>query len=1282
MTGSLLAPEAEIHLLAIRKALANRNAAVMVGAGFSRNAEGGENLATWRQLSEALAAELEPKKPSGMFSPAGTSQLAEQYSRVFSPSHLEQLIKRCVPDDQVTPGSLHTALLKLPWSEVFTTNYDTLLERAADKLFEASYFTVYSREDIPQSKVQNRRRIVKLHGSFPSQRPFILTEEHYRTYPDKFAPFVNLVRQSLLENVVCLIGFSGDDPNFLHWLGWVRDMLDKHALPVYLFLAEEPTLGERKLYEARGVVPVVLPLGPNNDSKDYQARYRQLFEEMKRPLSDSPLDWGNFSAPEIKSGEQKDVDFSWFLNQLPALAKYRHTYPGWLIAPSKVRERFRIAADWLEMHLNSAWVRERLAILPAPLIISVIELYFWVQQIMLRPVDDNLAAICHDAVLAENACAVEGIAENQAQFLKRMSIFDTDSLRKAWVQATTTLLTWARQSHRVAQYNELRQKLQALAKKDSSAQDRLVYEEVLRYLQNADHCTALDIVTKWRPKSSDTYVQVLKASLLAESGDPSSAISLCEQAIEALRRQQRSRPDDPDLISKEAWACLVASLIQRSVNFIEIVQKAAQSTTQLENSDDSVDQPEKEDFNDRINALGVRGYSAREELNIALAELNAEAELPTAERQQTTNFELGSSSMTIRLGSQSDLRGKILASFAWLELIEHVGLLPHTRNINFYSKEMLQAAWWIRFADRPERSTGLLLRANQQDALKSHDSALPPHRTGWLNRYEVALLNEQAATELAAELLLLTMSEFDGSRPSSSTSNRMVFVIEVFGRLTIRVRDESLLLRWGQQLIELHRTEAFRENHSVWQPTCQAITRILESVSSHFQAHLLMLAFQIPLIPSTGFPEHLLEDWINLIKLSKTCSLEAQQRELIEWRPIVRDLLVKLRTPKSNEPSWLVWRRLEALRMSSLLTESERKEVGELLWGKAEPGQWPVIPNSVPALTLNWPAPKDDAIPQFLDKLLSRPLRPFGAGYMEMFPAHKRRSYHIGGADRDLSQVWFAINLRQPSLVQLADLIAWIGEWIDSEQSDLLVDINEHHEIRDSVLKIVVYLDEILALCIQQLSQVKKTSKTTRIKTQVLYLDAKLQPFHCERIKLHRALVNSGDREAATLDKQLRNIIRTMSSDDDLASNQAIRAALSFLGDASNHDQESLQPIFDATVACVYARRMPSLPRALDILVNLKQESWHRWLDSRSLLFLDIALDTLTSQLAYGATSRDPSITEELVPLLRFKTTQLAFVLVEVAGVESEAALRWLANSSTDPLPELRLGRFKFTEQC
>ncbi|EPH9811384.1 SIR2 family NAD-dependent protein deacylase [Pseudomonas aeruginosa] len=1271
MAGAFAAldAETEVHLLAIRKALANGNAAVMVGSGFSRNADGGENLATWSQLSEALSAELSPGREPGTFSPAGTSQLAEQYSRVFSPSHLEQLIKRCVPDDQVTPGPLHAALLKLPWAEVFTTNYDTLLERAADKLFEVSYFTVCSREDIPQSKVLNRRRIVKLHGSFPSHRPFILTEEHYRTYPEKFAPFVNLVRQSLLENVFCLIGFSGDDPNFLHWLGWVRDMLDKHSLPVYLFLTAEPTLGESKLYEARGVLPVILPIGGCGD-RDYQARYSQLFKELKKPLSDSPLDWGDCPhSSEIKHGESKDEDFTWFLNQLPALIEYRRSYPGWLIAPSKNRNKFRSVADWLQSHLHQEWTRQSLITLSPPLTLTVIELYCWVQQVMLCPLDDSLAVIGHDAVLAINVHALDDLAKEMPERLKQMGVTDANSLQKIWIQTAIALLAWARQSHRVAHYNELRQRLQPL----TAVQDRLVYEEVLRCLQNADRRTAFEMVTKWRPKSSDAYVQVLKASLLAEAGDPSSAILLCEQAIQVLRRQQRSRPDDPPLISKEAWACLVASLIQRAVEFSGLLQ----GTSQLGSQDDEPEHLERENFNDRINVLGARGYSAREELNTAAAKLNAEAELPTAEQQRTTNFELGSTSVTTRHGCTSDLREKISASFAWLELIERVGLMPHMQGGNFYTQEMLQAAWWARFADRPERSTGLLLRANQHDSLKPRDIALPPHRTGWLSRYEVAIISEETATDLAGELIRLTTTEFDGRRPAPGASRRIAFVIEVFGRLVIRVRDDSLLSQWGQQLLSLHRAVAFQSDPSAWKPACQALARVLESMPSAAQSRLLFLAFQLPLVPSIVVNDHQLEGWANLGELTKSSSLEDGQGESLDWRSVVQELLFKLRVPRSNEPSWLVWRRLEVLRVAGLLTADEKQEVGNLLWVAAEPGQWPVIPGADPASTLNWPSQAGGMASLFLDKLLDNQFRPFGSGYMQLTPAHKQRSYHIGGEGHTLSQLWFALRLNKPSLGQISKLISVIDEWVDAEQGDLLGDISVHHELRNSVALIIDYLDELLALCVQQLSQKKKGIKAAKLRSRILALDARLQLFPFERMKLHLALINSGDRQATELDALLRGIIHTLSSNSAKTSGQAARAARALLRDAGEQLRESIQSIFDATVACVYTRRMPSLLTALDILISLQQESWRRWLDSRSLLFLDVALGDLAIQLAYDSAVRDQSIPDESVPLLRFKAIQLAFALIEVAGVESEVARRWLTAAPGDPLPELRLGRFK-----
>lgn len=85
--------ESSVHIRAIRQALADGNAAVMVGSGFSLNAEGGAQLATWGALCEELYRALNPEwspQPNAPlpFSTSQVTQLGEQYARVLSQSAL------------------------------------------------------------------------------------------------------------------------------------------------------------------------------------------------------------------------------------------------------------------------------------------------------------------------------------------------------------------------------------------------------------------------------------------------------------------------------------------------------------------------------------------------------------------------------------------------------------------------------------------------------------------------------------------------------------------------------------------------------------------------------------------------------------------------------------------------------------------------------------------------------------------------------------------------------------------------------------------------------------------------------------------------------------------------------------------------------------------------------------------------------------------------------------------------------------------------------------------
>ena len=102
---------------------------------------------------------------------------------------------------------------------------------------ETYYNVVKDSYDISLSA--RRKSIYKIHGSLrePSatdygfdgdaHTQYIITQEDYDTYNDKHGAFVSMMRIDLLRNRFCIMGVSGGDANFLAWINWVKDVLDK-----------------------------------------------------------------------------------------------------------------------------------------------------------------------------------------------------------------------------------------------------------------------------------------------------------------------------------------------------------------------------------------------------------------------------------------------------------------------------------------------------------------------------------------------------------------------------------------------------------------------------------------------------------------------------------------------------------------------------------------------------------------------------------------------------------------------------------------------------------------------------------------------------------------------------------------------------------------------------------------------------------------------------------------------------------------------------------------------
>ncbi|MGG5577590.1 SIR2 family protein [Myroides sp. C15-4] len=139
------------------------------------------------------------------------------------------------------------------------------------KLSKNSFNLVTKASELSVSKNKN---IVKLHGSLRKNdveygfdgditTQYIFAKSDYESYPEKHEAFTQLMRISLLQESFCLIGFSGDDPNFLEWVKWVRDVLksskNKDSKIYFISTGKDDFTSSKKLFfENHNIYPIFL----------------------------------------------------------------------------------------------------------------------------------------------------------------------------------------------------------------------------------------------------------------------------------------------------------------------------------------------------------------------------------------------------------------------------------------------------------------------------------------------------------------------------------------------------------------------------------------------------------------------------------------------------------------------------------------------------------------------------------------------------------------------------------------------------------------------------------------------------------------------------------------------------------------------------------------------------------------------------------------------------------------------------------------------------------------
>ncbi|SEJ91422.1 SIR2 family protein [Pseudomonas sp. NFACC07-1] len=1265
-------PNHQVHYNAVRRALQNGNAAVMVGAGFSKNAENGDELAMWQEVAQELWRELNPDAPElSDFSASTVTQLGEQYARVFSKPGLEELLKRLIPDDRVAPGLLHRSLLSLQWSEIFTTNYDTLLERAAEAIVDKAHYTVMCREDIPQSKILGRRRIVKLHGSFPSQRPFIFTEEDYRRYPEKSAPFINLVRQSMLENVFCLIGFSGDDPNFLYWIGWVRDMLDEHALPIYLFVIHPPSLGTQKLLESRRVTFVVLPTKAGVEDWDYAARFATLFEILKKPLTEDVEDWGHRPAdlsPVLHSPENTTPRYDRVVAAFSSIRKARNSHPGWFVTPYAIRKRFSSSVRDIHSQLHSSQVHEQF-LTQAPYVgIAVLAEYSWHQDVLLQCLSDELAEVAL-RLLEQTAPKSYNVSAFEKEDLESLEAQTPYAFQQRWKDLALGVLRWAREAVRQADFLTISDSLQRHFSTDMQVVDQLTYEDILLKLYTGERDIAQQSLKNWDIRSPDSYMLVRKGMLLGEVGEITAGLKIALLGLKRLRKNQRSRSKSTLYLSQEAWACLAIGYLQKTL-------------------DDPLDQQapvdEQEFFPEvvtrRLSYLASIGHDVEREVLQITADLNAEAPAPSQPVTYTPLFELGRYSTTRHLAGGHSYGNKIHAAFAWLSLTDRVTLVPRVGNATFDIGSFGQAAWWVQHADSMQRVLSVMIRLLSSKMLEPRNPTQFIHSAGWLSRYQVAKTPEL----LAQELFERSMDFVDRMFPQEIQSDLMERVIgfhmQVSSRLIIRISVPGFAAAQLERVIRLYKAKQMVLHPDLWKQATNLTARCFEALSPHERLNSLVSLASIPDCLELGIRNRFHEnDWLSLHLLHRRESDLVIDKPSTEMEILVDALIDRLLVNVSvigtnsaeSEPTAAgIWSRLFWIREWGGVSKSQISTVEGLLLSEKD---WPAIPGRHRWAVFSWvtSARKKSAKKRYKHWILQQSLEDFSSVSLRPAPESRSvRSWGLRNADDFLTNFCQSIDLASWSEDEMATALLIIKRWWDAEWLFIQPELSRLDELKKMFVTRMKAIDSIIAAFIDAYS----LSALTKRPGLMDWLDEMREGLKAAGSSLLctdlACAFNSDDRAALA---QLESKVLLRLFDSDIVGANDIAKVISYWAQhRSTKQYEPPSGLVYSLAGVISARRMPVLPWALSAVTEIS-ERHPDWITSSCYSLLNVGLTIMLSELTYVERPDGTGIPDDSVPVLRFGCVRLARALRVCSFYRAEDACGlWLKQAITDPLPELR----------
>ncbi len=1211
-------------------------------------------MPTWDGITKEICIRLYPGNKQGgtSFETRDMLRLAQEYKATFGQADLHNLLLDLIRNDAFQPGRMHRRLLRLPWQDVFTTNWDTLLERACSSVLERPYGLLRATDEIPLAA---RPRIVKLHGSADGRFPLIVTEEDYRTYPVQFAPLVNTVQQAMMETVFCLIGFSGDDPNFLHWSGWVRDNLGASAPKIYLAGWLGLSTYRRRMLEDRNVIPIDLACHPKAGQWPEELRHERSMDwilhtlEYGRPYD--PAEWP--SAPSLskdsipgylepvdrKTIEKPQAEPELTLdNQTPSekaesvrvlLGVWSHnrskTYPGWLTAPADIRANMSLIRE------EALHILKVIPSLPAVERLNALrELLWWLWEIQLNPVSDLEPT---SSSFEETALNVLTLIDCQNRKIDGEPGIDTDwpAVSEAWVAIAFALVQAARFRFDKEEFSRRLSMLLPFRNMSQDIEHRIHHEQCLWAIYSLDYSSVEELIGDWNTEDCDPVWMMRKVALLFETGHNEKAQELNSAALNTIRG---TPPDDDSVAfdSREAWALYGAGAALKSVGFRQAWVE----------------------WGRRWDELTPRKCNARLEMQRYAEEIKGKSD-----SEKGAHFDLGKVWIPGFSFSRTGFN-QWQASHRFIRAAEVLGLPPSGPNMSIASQNLKLAAKQLRLHE-PELAARIVLRAAQYKT------------TGILNfvlsRNFIATMPQESVDRLAQdcvnaiEFMLSQISEFDADR---HWEKRLPVVVEGLSRFVLRLdanRAESIFshaLHWYE-----HKSVA--SIAGIRNPIMNILLRSWEALPVQRKSMRVLDLLNAPVVGMDGFRvgivgddgvrhfEKQYPDPCEVLDRSTAIELATDSFDEAKWKEVIRYLVRGLR---SNGEA----RRRAAFRVGQLLdlhsvSENEYSEIALTLWGQAYSSSeglptgidlpdWVLIilPEPEPGLAerrfcAKWlsPDPDDESAHPSPDEIL----------------------WNVGSAIGNLKVHGKSLSFSEAEQTYLESVV---GQWAQiSPPAPLRFDENPAP----------VFLggeDDVIRNAITGLSHVLLEIEVSEAVANSLH--DKVQRLNKSEFQARAVLVGLSKALPERFEDIVQSIRMGLAADDEKTAKNAA-AALEFWLHFEKDTEVGLNPppidLVKEIGVIIANRRRTALIQALNVARWAYKEGSSEHRNAIGSLAVQ-GLDYLEEELRYNVSNEEDSD----VPLLRLRCVQLAIAMAEYGFDSKPAVARWIESAENDPLPEIR----------